>query len=271
MVAGGGAGTNAPSSASGSAAVSSPALFTNGGRLTHLFTRTTGDITIRAFLAEVPGLVPAAGMQTYCGTPFLQPRLEVEVSTPKMVGTAFGYSSAVTSAVKSTIGSTLGVAEGDPVTVVIADTSSSVANARFVGNGGAVDQMNPVQGWSALAVHVPTAPKASVGSLFAQTSSGSTLQKTTVNQGYSPLPAALGNVPGCYCHSIAGGSTRIFNGGVVAGGAPGSTGSASSGSGNASSGSASSGRASGGTSIPAPAPQVACPMIPAGGAASSSK
>lgn len=257
-----------------------PAVFANGTKLTPLFTRTSGDITIRAFLAELPTYPSIYGAET-CGLPMLQPQLRVEVSTPKMVGLSYGYTSAATSAVKSSQASVLGVAEGDPVTVVAADTSTSVANLRFVGTSGQADQMSPVKGWAVLAVHGSSGKATSVGSVVAQSATGATLQKTAANLGFNPLPTAPEVVPGCYCHGVlpATGNSGIYNGGVASGGSvSGSGGGTGSGGGSGSSGASGSGSASGsgasgsgtaspGTATAAPLPSRACPMIPAGGTA----
>lgn len=211
-----------------------------------VFTRQVGSVDIRGFLQSMPTV--AYGAPTICVGASGWTRFQAEVSTPGMVGIVSGMEYQQSSAggpIEFTQPQVVGSAEGDPIAVVVAHTSSDVAQVRMQFAGGGSDQMAPVQGWSALATPYPggtfTSP-ATFGTLTALDKAGRTLSQQTVEVAPRPLPALPMN-PG---KSVPNGSG---SGSVGSG----SVGSGSAGSAGSSSGSASGGSSSSGTATSPPA------------------
>lgn len=179
----------ASSSGSSSGAFVSP--FVGTERLNPLFTRTVGDIDIRGYSiatpkSEMPATTPL------CSVAF-GPRFQVELSTPKIVGTTtagsfyYGVRNAASGSLFDVEYAVMGVAEGEPVLVVTAQVGKNVASVRETGfRGGATDTMAPVQGFVALAGPT-TAPSTAVpqktvklGTITALDASGKVLATHTV-------------------------------------------------------------------------------------------
>lgn len=206
-----------------------------------VFTRQVGTVDIRGFLQPMPA-VPY-GVPAVCVGAGGWTRFQAEVSTPGMVGIVFGLEYQQSSAggpIEFTQPQVVGSAEGDPVAVVVAHTSSDVAQVRMQFAGGGSDQMAPVQGWSALATPYPggtfTSP-ATFGTLTALDRAGRTLAQQTVEVAPRPLPALPVN-PG---KPAPNGSGSAGSGSAGSGSTgPGSVGSGSAGSGSVGSGSAGS-------------------------------
>jgi hypothetical protein len=206
-------------------------------RYTRVFTRTAGDVTIRGFLVTFPQImgVPA-------GCQLGGSHLQVEVSTPRMVGIVGGGlvgtdRSQSLSGVSSEV---VGTAEGDPTTVLIAATGSAVAKVTMSFAGEGTDSMAPVNGWVALAAPAGRALSygSNLGTVTERDSAGKVISSQAVHLGVQS-PATSG--PSCapVCPNV----------GPQAGAKAGSaTGSGVTGSGEAASGSA--------------ATRVACPPVP---------
>lgn len=226
-------------SSAGAAAAPAIAVPAEGFRFTPLFNRQANGVDIRGFL-----IGPSAGGVTPCGE--VGPRLQAELSTQKMVGVAGS------SFIPQQLGpmilteqpSVVGEAEGDPVAVVVVQTSSSVSEVRMAFTGGSTDSMAPVKGWSVLAAPMPglqssPADQATIGTLTALDSSGRSLASSTIT--WPPaLPAPL---------------PEGTNGGSVS-----ASGSGTASSGTSIAGSAGSGIASYPCAIPPPTPPPT--MIP---------
>jgi hypothetical protein len=137
----------ASGNSSGSAYYSNP-IAPATTRFTRVFTRTAGDVTIRGFLVTFP---PVMGLSAACQVG--GSHLQVEVSTPKMVGiVGSGLVGTDRSQPLSGMSSeVVGTAEGDPTSVLIAATGSGVAKVTMSFAGGGTDSMAPVNGWVALA------------------------------------------------------------------------------------------------------------------------
>ena len=198
------------SSGSGSSgAGSSPAVVRQPGGFTHVFTRTSGAVTMRGFLSSVAQPVPNLTGVCVVGGPAFQ----AEVSTAGMVGTLSAWSRPATAnigrAITATTGEVLGSAEGDPVAVVAVAVVPEVARVRVEFAAGGSDEMAPVKGWSALAVVVPGNQRASanetvIGTAQALGSSGQVLASAQVGTGLSPIPST--RLP-CPLSGFAGGGT----------------------------------------------------------------
>jgi hypothetical protein len=192
-------GSQAPLSSS--AASAAPNLSSGASpaqRLTLLFTRTAGSIDIRFF--ENPSNALPADYAAASDCAIGLPSYEAEVSTSKMVGTAFsafpnnGHSKAL-SDVDTAI---VGVAEGDPVLVVTAATGPGVTQVTETGfTGGATDSMAPVKGLVALAGPTSAPSSASLrsplklGTLTALNASGKVLASESVTWPLIPDAAPL--------------------------------------------------------------------------------
>jgi hypothetical protein len=222
-VSSGGSPSPAEQSAAGSSLnVSSGASSTE--HLTLLFTRTAGSIDIRFFEMNSSYAVPArAAAVPDCAGGL--PSFQAEVSTSKMVGTAFSafpsndHSKAL-SAVDTAI---VGVAEGDPVLVVTAATGPGVAQVKETGfSGGATDSMAPVKGLVALAgpTSAPSSTSLSsplkVGTLTALSASGKVLASESVTWPLIPdaapmiACAGVGTIgPGRVVCSSSGGTKSV--------------------------------------------------------------
>lgn len=225
-----------------------------------VFTRQVGSVDIRGFLQPMPAVpygVPAICVGRGSGT-----RFQAEVSTPGMVGIVSGLEyqqSFVGGPIEFTQPQVVGIEEGDPVAVVVAHTTSDVAQVRmdFAGHGS--DQMAPVQGWSALATPYPggtfTTP-AIFGTLTALDKAGRTLAQQTVEVAPRPLPAVPMN-PGKSAPNGSGSGSGSPGSGSVGSGTAGSgtagSGTAGSGTAGSGSGSVSGGSTSSGTATSPPA------------------
>lgn len=187
-----GSAAHASSQAAGGASTAGEPSYAlpEAAKFTRLFTRQVNGVDIRGYLAASPIMIPlneagAADGSGACGT--FGPRLQAEVSTPGMVAIA-GSSFAVQQpgpnilTLQPTI---VGVAEGDPVSVVVVQTSSAVTKVHMDFTGGATDEMAPVQGWAALAAPAgwyqsgKVTPQP-VGTLSALDKSGKTLSSAPV-------------------------------------------------------------------------------------------
>ncbi len=144
-------------------------------RLTRIFTRTVGDVTVRGYQrADAP-------LATACAYQFSG--LEAEVSTPDIAGVASSLavlpaaasSTASPKGIESATAERLGEQEGAPVDVVIVHSTGAVAQveARFTNGTAATDHMAPIQGWSVL-----VAPAQSRSNSSAQ--SGAITQPTAI-------------------------------------------------------------------------------------------
>lgn len=246
-----------PGAAGPSAAVFQPSQYKR------LFTRQAGSIDIRGFLFTFPNPLPYQGVAT---CELGGSRFQAEVSTPNMVGIAQGflYQNSTSGPIIATQPSIVGQAEGDPTLVVIADTAPNVTQVRMQFTGGSTDQMEPVQGWAALAAPFPGGTSGqsttSYGTLTAYDHAGHEVARVDVE--LAPKPAAPLS-PGVGARS--GGSSGAGSSGGGSSGS-GSSGSGSSGSGSSSPGSvhAAGGSATvGGASAPAQG-SVAYPCITGG-------
>lgn len=202
----------APTSGAGARASSQPAgapspdgepsyAVPEAAKFTRLFVRQANDVDIRGFLVASPIMFPLNGAgatggsgSVACGT--LGSRLQAEVSTPGMVAVA-GSSFAAQQAAPDLLTvqpAVVGAAEGDPVAVVVVQTSSSVTKVRMEFTGGVTDEMAPVQGWAALAAPAGSYGSSKVtpqpvGTLTALDKSGKTLSSVPV-----VWPAAINGV-----------------------------------------------------------------------------
>jgi hypothetical protein len=192
-------------------------------KLTRLFVRDAGGVSIRGYLTEFNGSVPSSACFPY-------PRFQAEVSTKYTVGQAGGglFDVNSTAPIKGAEADLIGMQEQDPVYVVIIDASAGVANLKMTFTGGGSDEMAPAQSWAALAAELPASalPPASkipgpVGTLQALGANGQVLQTMSVNLGPNPTPQPAQS---CFCPPIASGS------GASRGGASSGSGTANSGS-----------------------------------------
>lgn len=198
------------SSSTGENTHAGPEIAVPARRLAHLFTRTSGPVTIRGFVAT--SSFPRGEVLPICGSP--GPGLQVEVSTDQMVGVvdaAFGVPDRSVP-VNGAQTSLVGVAEGGPVLVVTAGTGDAVSQVRVAFAGGGTDEMAPVRGWVALAAPVtPTAagslagapgaaagsPPAVAGTLTALDSTGHVLATVTLHLGVSGPPRESPGAAAC--------------------------------------------------------------------------
>jgi hypothetical protein len=182
------------------------------GSLQHVFTRTAGPVTIRAYTYALSGRTQPA-----CG--FDSSTLVSELSTPRIAGTATSglFLPAVDQAAVWSDSVRLGVAEGAPVDVVMVHTVGQVTKvvAQFTDGSGVTDQMVPVQGWSVLAATPPAAstgkaggassvPVATVRVYFA--SGHVDVETETLGQVQPALGSARPLPPTCVCAQPAVGS-----------------------------------------------------------------
>jgi hypothetical protein len=181
-----------PLSANGSMSVGG-SIATPVSKLQSLFTRQVGSIDIRGFLTSLPNPMPYQGVYSCFGGPSFQ----AEVSTPHMVGivAGFEYQNSTAGPITYYQPALIGQAEGDPTAIVVAYTSSAVAQVRmdFASPGGARDEMAPVQGWSALAAPWSSSgspPK--YGTLTAFDHAGHVLSQVTVESAPKPVPGGSG-------------------------------------------------------------------------------
>lgn len=254
-------------------------------KYTHLFTRTSGPVTIRGFEVKnqaFPEIAPAA--EQPCGAPVIGTSFVAEVSTLQMVGTVStpGYSTA--SEIKWAQAQVVGTAEGDPIGVLTVQTSSAVTQVLATFVGGGTDQMAPVDGRSALAAPVSPAEVSSGGRVVATIkavgSTGTVLQSMTVHEGFVGGPPIMTPATSCGCRlqppiaSVPPNAPQPGSEGTGGGGASGSasgsgvSGSASTGSGTASTG---SGTASTGSAPVGPPTPLVCQTTNHVGTAHSSK
>lgn len=179
----GGAGT--PNPATGSAFSSSGGTSSARLHLNKLFTRTTGDVTIRAFLLNFPQI---SGLPASCG--MQGAHLQVEVSSADMVGVVGAGPTAVdrTQPASAIWSEVVGTAEGAPTAVVIAATGPGVAQVSMSLAGKTVDQMAPVQGWVALAAPVSSTLTSgqTLGTLTEDRANGTVLASQAVHLGVQP-------------------------------------------------------------------------------------
>jgi hypothetical protein len=253
--------------------------------LTPLFTRSAGGVpggvNMRAFLVSYPTV---SGQPAACN---LQgSRLQVEVSTAKMVGVVAGGMLGVDAAQPASgiSSQVIGTAEGNPVAVVTAATGSGVAQVSMSFSNGTRDQMAPIRGWVALAAPVSSRLSygQALGTLTERTATGKVIKSETLQLGVQSgvavkVPCSLpctGVLP-----QRAGASTgsNAVGSGSASGTASGSGTDSGSGSGTASgsgtgtastatanSGSGTSGSANSGTRAAAGTPTAvqACPPVP---------
>ena len=208
---GGSSGSNSASSSGSSAASSSASsgatpLSPSTSRFTRLFTRTAGGVTIRGFRATSPRIL---GLPAGCD--LSGARLQVEVSTARMVGTAGSGLGGVdrsqpVSAISSEV---VGSAEGAPTAVVAAATGAGVARVSVSFAGGASDAMAPVDGWVALAAPVPgsVANGSNVGTLTGRDPAGKVLTSRALQLGPEAERAAT---VGVFVHLPGGGAERRY-------------------------------------------------------------
>jgi hypothetical protein len=226
--------------------VAEPAI---GPTYTHLFTRTAGAVTIRAYQ---PDTHPTAAV---CGAPAAT--VQADVSTPDVAGIAvtpaFAPSSA-SGAILSVWGQEIGRPEGHPVDVVLVQVGASakLVKVDFAGGGG--DKMAPVDGWAVLADPVASAASVgnSLGTVSALDAAGKTLRTQPAYLGGGAALPAEGVPSTCFCPPI--GSVPP---GVKAGGSGGAAGS-----GTASTGQVSSGAATVAPGCVRPLPAVTTPPPP---------
>jgi hypothetical protein len=253
-----GGGTPTPAVAGNSGSSMAPVTGSNaegaGPTYTHLFTRTAGSVTIRAYQ---PDTHPAA---TVCGEPAAT--VQADVSTPDVAGVAVTPAfapNAASGAILSVWGQEIGRPEGHPVDVVLVQVGASVKQVKVDFAGAGSDDMAPVQGWAVLAD--PAAAAASVGNPLGTVSAIDAAGKTLRTQpaylgGGAALPAE--GVPStCFCPPI--GSVPP---GVKAGGSGGAAGSGTASSGTASTGTGSAGTASSGTASPGQVSSGAATVAP---------
>jgi hypothetical protein len=187
----------APNPATGSAfpsygGTSATAPTSAAPHLNKLFTRTTGGVTIRAFLLNFPKI---SGLPASCGVQGAH--LQVEVSSASMVGIVGGGPTAVDRA-QSASGiwsEVVGTAEGTPTVIVTAATGPGVTEVSMSFPGRATDQMAPVGGWVALAAPVSSAPSygQTLGTLSERRANGTLVASQTVQLGV--LPGAVKAAP----------------------------------------------------------------------------
>ena len=239
--------------ASGALGVAGPsAAVFQPSQYKRLFTRQVGSIDIRGFLFTFPNPLPYQGAET---CELGGSRFQAEVSTPNMVGIAQGflYQESTSGPIIATQPATVGQAEGDPTLVVIADTSSNVTQVRMQFAGGSTDQMEPVQGWSALAAPFPAGISAqsnpSYGTLTAYDHAGHELARVDVQLAPKPaIPFSPGAGSSGSGSPGAGSSGAGLPGAGSSGaGLPGAGSSGAGTSGSGSSGSGSSGAGSSGS------------------------
>ena len=174
--------------------------------LTHEFTRTANGVDIRAYQVASRALLPEGAARCSIDT---TPRLEAEVSTDKAVGT-FGSAfdiGTTAGAIRDVNGDVFGVAEGDPIGVVVASTSSSVTSVSVRFAGGATDQMAPSGGWVVLAGAVPanwakkaTAAVPQIGTLTAFNAAGAKVFSRAFSIGGFPSVGSIVPQPAfCAC------------------------------------------------------------------------
>ena len=193
---------SSPASSSGSSAATP--LSPSTSRFTRLFTRTAGGVTIRGFLVASPRIL---GLPAGCD--LSGARLQVEVSTARMVGTAGSGLGGVdrsqpVSAISSEV---VGSAEGAPTAVVAAATGAGVARVSVSFAGGTSDAMAPVDGWVALAAPVPgsVANGSNVGTLTGRDSAGKVLTSRALQLG---LEAERAATVGVLVHLPGGGGAE---------------------------------------------------------------
>lgn len=129
---------------------------TASGPLTRVFTRTTtDDVAIRTYRASAGVVAGSCGASPTCPATAAMTRYEVELSTTAAVTSSTAL--AATSPNGSTIGFDqafrFGVAEGAPVTYVVAVVGTDVHRVR-AHFGNATDEMSPVDGVVVLARQV---------------------------------------------------------------------------------------------------------------------
>ncbi len=126
--------------ATGAAVVAPNLPVTSPEKLTRLFTRTTGGITLRVFHTNFnpPAALPA-------GCQLGLPEFQVEVSTAEMVGITVSGAAPTTRTQPLTAVETrvVGAGEGNPVAVVTAATGPTVTRVEVSLTGGATDTMSP--------------------------------------------------------------------------------------------------------------------------------
>ena len=273
-----------PSGSSGGAMTAGPIELPGvSGHLTPLFTRTSNtgvDLRVFRTAAITPAALPA-------GCEISLPRIQVDVSTTRMVGITFGSAPTTHSRPLTAVTSdVVGQPEGDPTAVIEVATGPTVTRVQMVFTGGKKDSTPTSDGWAVLAASVPAhlASGASLGSLTAMDAAGHPMGSSAVTlTGYQPFGVPAGNCglpcpqPGASITPTSAATTRspvrcaalacgaVVSPGVppavrtlpalraagapvcLSGGASGSSGSGSSGSG--SSGAASSGTGSSGAGI----------------------
>lgn len=177
-------------------------------RMSRIFDRQAGAIAIRGFEvgngSESP---PLPGPP--CGQ-VVQPEMTAELSTPGMVGMVTGFrtvGASVSKPVMSTDGEYLGLIEGDPVAVIVVQTSKEVTDVRatFAGSRRATDHMAPVKGWAVLAAELPagTSPSKTLGTVDALGAGGKVLETLEVPYGTNALQSGPPAGPSsCPCSSL---------------------------------------------------------------------
>jgi hypothetical protein len=163
------------------------------GQLTPLFTRTSDTgVDLRVF--QTGPITPAA---LPAGCQISVPRIQVDVSTAKMVGITFGSAPATHSQpVTAVTSDVVGQPEGDPTAVVAVATGPTVTQVQMVFTGGKTDSTPISDGWAVLAAPVPAhlADGASLGTLTAMNLAGHPVGSAPVTlRGSQPFEVPMGN------------------------------------------------------------------------------